>query len=65
MSDPDNIYRVICFDADRKIVTSDLIEADSDEQAIAMAEAAGFGTKCEVWQGQRLVAQLEADRRQA
>ena len=65
MSGPPETYRVICFDADRKVVTSDLIKASSDEEAIAQAEAAGFGTKCEIWQGERLVAQLEADRRTA
>jgi hypothetical protein len=39
-------------------VSSDLIEAVSDEDAIAHAHAAGFGSKCEVWEGNRLVAQL-------
>jgi hypothetical protein len=58
-------YRVVCFDAARNILTSDFIEAASDAEAIAMAEAAGFGTKCEIWDGQRLVVQLEDERRQA
>ena len=65
MSKSRKTYRVICFDADRRIVTSDLIKAASDEEAIAMTEAAGFGTKCEIWDGDRLVAQLESERRQA
>lgn len=38
-------------------------QADSDQEAIATAEALGFGTKCEIWDGDRLVAQLEAARR--
>jgi len=62
MSAPAKTYRVYCFDLAHKQVTADLVEAASDEEAIAKAEAAGFGTKCEVWEGKRLVAQLEAER---
>jgi hypothetical protein len=47
------------------MLTNDLLEAASDEAAIAEAKARGFGTKCEIWEGTRLVAQLEAERRQA
>jgi hypothetical protein len=57
------IYRVYCYDAARNVVSVDEIKASDDEQAIAMAEEAGFGTKCELWDGKRLVAQLEEDRR--
>ena len=63
MSDPEKIYRVYCFDAARKVVSVDEIRAESDEAAIAQAEAAGFGDKCEIWEGKRLVARLEAERR--
>ena len=63
MSSPAKTYRVICFDAAQHLVTSDFIEAASDEEAIAKAEAAGFGTKCEIWDGNRLVAELESERR--
>ena len=31
----------------------------SDAEAIAAAEAVGFGTKGELWDGHRLIAQLE------
>ena len=65
MSGTQNIYRVYCYDSVRDIVSSDLIEAGSDEEAIALAETAGFGTKCEIWEGDRLVAKLEARRRRA
>ena len=65
MADTQKIYRIYCYDSVRNVVSSDQIEADSDEDAIAKAEAAGFGTKCEVWQGNRLVAKLEAERRHA
>lgn len=54
-------YRICCFDAARHTVTQDFIQASSDEEAVAKAEAAGFGTKCEIWNGDRLVAQLEAE----
>jgi hypothetical protein len=65
MSDPLKSYRVYCYDGARKIVTADWIEAASDEEAIANAQAAGFGSKCEIWEGRRLVAQLEDERREA
>ncbi|HYX45653.1 MAG TPA: hypothetical protein VE820_02355, partial [Sphingomicrobium sp.] len=58
-------YRVYCYDCDNKVVTADFIHASSDEEAVAKAEAKGFGSKCEVWDGRRLVAQLEEERRQA
>lgn len=63
MPSPEKIYRVYCFDAARRIVTADVLKALSDEEAIANAEAAGFGSKCEIWDGERMVAQLESERR--
>ena len=62
---PPRTYRVVCYDAANRLVTADLIEAASDEDAIASAQAAGYGTKCEIWHGSRLVAHLEAERQQA
>jgi hypothetical protein len=58
MSSPTKTYRIYCYDARMNTVSSDLVEAESDEQAVAHAHAAGFGSKCEVWEGNRLVAQL-------
>ena len=58
-------YRVYCYDAVHQVVSQDLIEAASDEDAIAQAEASGYGSKCEIWEGDRLVAQLEGQRRSA
>ena len=58
-------YRVYCYDAAHQAVTADWIEAASDEEAIAKAEAAGFGSKCEIWDGKRLVASLQDERRSA
>jgi hypothetical protein len=65
MSRPLRTYRVYCFDAEHRTVSADLIEAANDEEAIAIAKAQGFGTKCEIWRGNRLVAQLEEERRKA
>jgi hypothetical protein len=58
-------YKVYCYDVARTVVTADFITAATDEEAIATVQAAGFGTKCEIWDGRRLVAQLEEQRLQA
>lgn len=63
MSDPQTSYRIYRFNAARHIVTADVLKALGDEEAIANAEAAGFGSKMEIWDGSRLVAQLEGERR--
>lgn len=60
---PLQTYRVYWFDSMRHSVTSDWIKAASDEDAMAQAVAAGFGSRCEIWDGKRLVAQLEEERR--
>jgi hypothetical protein len=65
MSSSLKTYRVYCYDAQMKTVSSNLIEAANDEDAVAQAEAHGFGSKCEIWEGNRLVAKLEEDRREA
>ena len=58
-------YRVYCFDADRGDVRADFVNATSDDAAIAMAKESGFGSKCEIWDGKRLVGLFEQERRQA
>lgn len=65
MSGPINTYRVYCFDGSTMALTGDIIEAASDAHAIARAESRGFGSKCEIWHGDRLVARLEGERRLA
>ena len=64
-SSPMKTYRVYCYDGRHKILTADWLVAASDEEAIAKAEAKGFGSKCEIWDGRRLVAELEDRRQQA
>ena len=63
MSAPLKTYRVYCFDLARKVVTADFIKAANDDEAVAKAEASGFGTKCELWDENRLVAQLDGEER--
>ena len=65
MSGPLKTYRVYCYDAAQKAVTADWLKACTDEEAIAEAKARGFGSKCEIWDGKRLVAALEHERRTA
>lgn len=65
MSHPPKTYRIYCFDSARKAVSADFIKALDDDDAIAKAQERGFGSKCEIWDGKRLVAQLDADRLQA
>jgi hypothetical protein len=65
MSAPPKTYRLYRFDAANMVVTADWIEAASDEEAIAKAEAACAAAKCELWDGDRLVAQIEPERQQA
>lgn len=62
MSPTSAVYRVYCYDGSKMTLTGDLIHAVSDEDAIAKAEARGFGSKCEIWQGDRLVAELQGER---
>jgi hypothetical protein len=63
VSKPRQTYRVYCFDGAAMTLTGNLIEAATDAEAIAIVEAQGFGSKCEVWSGERLVARLEGERR--
>lgn len=65
MSTSPRTYRVVCFDGARNQVSADWLTANSDEHAIAETQASSFGSKCELWHGRRLVAQIEAERRLA
>jgi hypothetical protein len=64
MSVPPKTYRIYCYDIGQKSVTADFIKAAHDEEAIAKAEVCA-ASKCEIWEGKRLVAQIEAERRLA
>lgn len=62
MSEVPKLYRVYCFDIDRRVVSVEFVKAMSDPEAIAKTKEAGFGSKCEIWDSRRLVAQLEQKR---
>ena len=65
MSDPLKTYRVYSYDGTAMTLTGDLVEAPGDAEAIELARAGRVGSKCEIWEGNRLVAQLDGERRQA
>ncbi|HEY7007120.1 MAG TPA: hypothetical protein VH392_11650 [Sphingomicrobium sp.] len=62
MMEPQKTYRVYRFDGALMSVTSDIIKVACDEEAIAAAKASGLESKCEIWDGNRLVAQLDGER---
>lgn len=52
-------YRLYCMDGAGKIDLADWIEAADDEEAIRKARALkANSSKCEVWQGARLIRTL-------
>jgi hypothetical protein len=53
-------YRLYCYDGADKLWVADGIQAESVEEAVAVALGLGNVFKCEVWQGGRLVAKIEA-----
>jgi hypothetical protein len=54
-------YRLYCLDGLGHISLADWIEASSDDDAVAEARRMKIGgSKCEVWDGKRLVARLGA-----
>ena len=63
MSASPKTYRVYCYDARQAVVSADFLEAHSDEEAIAIAQQRGFRSKCELWDGKRLVAELSEEGR--
>lgn len=55
-------YRLYCLDGVGKVASAQWIEADDDSAAIDAAENLHAGRKCELWQGERLVATVEGRR---
>lgn len=51
-----NNYRIYRLDRASHIVEVEWVAAASDEEAIATARAMKRSSKCEIWQGERLVA---------
>lgn len=53
-------YRICLYDDQLRSLSAELIEAATDDEAVAQAQLAGQGAKAEVWHGTRLVARLGA-----
>lgn len=54
-------YRLYCLDADGQISMAEWIDAEDDQDAILQAQALKRrALKCEVWDGKRLVVELDA-----
>lgn len=51
-------YRVFCRDGAGRFSPAQWVRADSDEIALARARELNPNARCEVWEGQRLVAIL-------
>ena len=57
-------YRVYFLDGVNRFTRTEAVEAGSDEDAVQKARALlGGSIKCEVWDGQSLVAKVIADDR--
>jgi hypothetical protein len=58
-------YKLYCLAADGKITRSDWIDAQSDEEGVAIARAINKSVDCEIWKGNRLVARVPAMKQRA
>ena len=58
-------YRYYRLDEAGHLYDAEVIDAESDEEAIAKVEGKCAGALCEVWQGHRLVAKLSPKHLQA
>ena len=65
MSASPRTYRIYCYDRRNKIVSADWLDATDDDAAVAEAQAKEFGSQCEIWEGERIVAKLVEERREA
>jgi hypothetical protein len=54
-------YRLYCLDGDGRISLAEWIDASDDDDAMRQAHDLKLHSlKCEIWQGTRLVANLDA-----
>ena len=58
-------YRYYRLDGTGRLHGAELIDAESDDAAIAQVECTCADALCEIWQGARLVAKLSPMRLQA
>lgn len=62
---PSENYRYYCLDGAGHLHSAEWFHAETDEEAIAQISAKHPDAKCEIWQGQRLVASLSPERLRA
>jgi hypothetical protein len=55
-------YRLYCMDVLGQIGHVEQLEAQDDEEAVSLACAKKLSVACEVWDGDRLVAQIPEHR---
>ena len=55
-------YRYYCLDSVGHLHSAEWFEAESDEEAISVIEAKHENDRCEIWQGNRLVAKIAPKR---
>lgn len=55
-------YRLYCLDGDGSFTTVHEIDAASDAEAIAKARQKQIPVRCELWEGARMVAVIDAHR---
>ena len=53
-------YRLYCLDGTRRITSSHEIAAENDDEAIVLARKMKLGVTCELWERERMVAQLDS-----
>ena len=58
-------YRYYCLDSLGHLHGAEWFDATDDEDAVAQIEAQHADAKCEIWQGNRLVAKLAPARLRA
>jgi hypothetical protein len=52
-------YRVYCIGEPGEIIASHWVTAKSDEEAVAAVREEHPNSRCELWLGERLVAELQ------
>jgi len=62
---PQENYRYYCLDGQGRLHDAAWFAAESDQDAVEHVTAKHPDSKCEIWQGKRLVAALAPMRRRA
>ena len=55
-------YRVYCFDGAGRMESAEIIQAENDTEALAVAWTMNKAINCEVWDQNRFVGRLPASR---